>query len=1088
MNRIPFSHIFHLIPWYDPVDTYGLLAQYKCPPVLTVKVADSSKYERHGIVQRVDEQDPWIIYLEEEEPRENYPTLALANSVRQRKVPSSFWKLCGPNREYIEISVKQKVGKTEDNRKDYSSIRTAKKRVNKLIRERVSCQKGIMIEFWLGFEKDALEKTQGIYSSYEEPQLVRIMSFVCKDMQHFDIELLINKEADIGCFFIKCNRRPYPLGSFPLNYLKTIQKQKYYFSHAIFTFNEETDEVALLLSGDSAEFTKMTKQNYAIYCSHSLQTREINFNFDDLNLLLIGTNELKRNVRIPRTRWFDKKRPIRLLISEIRVLGYVKLPIWIFGVSNQNAAADFTSNEGNTPTRQNPETSHEFLSSSQQFANLGTSRFSNHPLSDYMNSRTRGQCYNLSMFNYVNNTYNNRLLQTNLKYNHSSPVHKKIKGTFKRKFRNTSFGNKEEEQFARHKKSRRKANDRPKKKDSNDFGLSITQRPCDSSSINNLLRNTTTCSMDQQVKMRVPVLTNCFAAMEHVGSNHGYSSSFIPSEENERKQSNHQQLASNTPLSVTEPMFSIAAFRKSDYEEIFLLKEHVCQFIYPLTCDEISMICEFHTKGVQLNIEPLKEPYQSSEQYNNMHIPSSFGKIPISREHMEETLSILTCLFENNNNFCIQNKWSDSLRISIIIKDLLKSIVQTHGFLSKISNANGSKYELNFIMDGKLRRVEKIEKMFSCNSKNLLICNIMISIQNHLHQKYMQNSSLILIMQVIVCRIVENTYIQSYLLLVSALSFFARGCMVITKQICEFYLSQIPDAKKNIYILWLNTLSKDKKVRTRAAQLFYLCHLIQIDNYSLLRCILQFGPEWGWFLFKNSTRGNTEDPDIMNGFLGTLENIHSYYNEEVLNDALSGLKKLNRSSIGQPLEPPKDNTDANEPNTNSSEGMISRESLNIENQKVNESEVLYAMFNVPPTSQTFYLMTPHKETKIYINRVSFTESLAREAKSQLIKKLSENLQNALVKLKNGTPVCISSSPFDNIHLLGKCPYCKQPFTTFEKECTSCKKSIDICYETLVYCTDKYKCPVCSATYSKQSMDKSPGGFTCIYCGLFFWDK
>ncbi|VTZ66269.1 conserved Plasmodium protein, unknown function [Plasmodium chabaudi chabaudi] len=644
----------------------------------------------------------------------------------------------------------------------------------------------------------------------------------------------------------------------------------------------------------------------------------------------------------------------------------------------------------------------------------------------------------------------------------------------------------------------------------------------------------------------------------------------ISKERNDRKKTDSTDLVSfeHDVVECEENEKKRIYTSKAD-NEINIGKQYY-RYICPLTHYEIYIIKNFHKHGINKELKQFKnKDTMGNEKYNE---DKRIARNSININYIKYKISMMKYLNNMSLKYILEKKYTKGLKACIKNKNYIQNF--TNSYCSIQNRIFKKNYQIvNICLNvnySKNITIDELKVIIKNNVINIIVCKIFILIYEYKRYKYIENSSRILVLLSVLCRIL---YISNELnnrssdvdkLLKKVLKkfiirLFLRGCLYYVEKTCEYFFKLYPrdfikyeentekeeeDEEEtdedpiqtsihkqkdntNSIIYEIYKLSKNTFLKYAISYKSNKCSLINNHEMDFENSIKTFSPEWGYYIYSTSNFNIFSSSIKYNGFLKTALDISSLISSDKYESFLSNnpmcirdinelededVSKLdqigdvdrNKDSDETKEEKENDLIDVDEANNNNNNICLPDASDSIVPlpEHAGKDDILCKMDIKNNNNITLidYLTNYEKKMKNYyiIDDTLKTIKFNRKKTNYNLEKFFKNhninsninftdqayFQNFMKKVNHDAFLNASKYSYKNKELFGNCPYCKKQLTTFSNICDSCHKRIYICYYFFVYCTYKYRCQLCDATYSEMCMKKFKMGFTCFYCGLF----
>ncbi|KJP88961.1 hypothetical protein AK88_01455 [Plasmodium fragile] len=552
------------------------------------------------------------------------------------------------------------------------------------------------------------------------------------------------------------------------------------------------------------------------------------------------------------------------------------------------------------------------------------------------------------------------------------------------------------------------------------------------------------------------------------------------------------------------------------------------QFICPLTPYELFLLTRFHKKGINEELKEFRnKKYLSCEK--QVMPTAAICRTPLNVAYIKYKIKIMKSMLKSSRRYIHEKKFKKGLKVCIKNGEYIKNFVSSYCVLKRkgvngnssstppsmnTSQADENPYQYSDLylnVDNAYITMDELKNILKANVRNIIICKLFILMKEYKKYKYIENSSLILALQSVLCRIVTSYTLLRKILIKFILYLFLRGCLSCVESMCNFLFLMYPKERNHPLVAKVYALCKNSFL------MYSTCYksnkYAMINNYDLNfeQCVESFSPEWGYYIYTTSNFNIFCSSVKFNGFLkrGTdfsaveenQQHEHGPQQQEV--KAICGL------DVGEPLDGALSHVDAapsGEP-TNLPEEELPIEPTNeghlvtvdvgtdveSKNKKGSMKNDLYTyLTNYEKKKRSYYIIDDNmkrieftrKETNHNLETFLQMENPNGNSTEQTKKEQLDRLMRQVNR-----DVCLNSSgSCTNANFLGHCPHCKHAFNFFTRSCKVCQRYVHVCYYLLIHCTYKYHCELCDATYSEKCLEKFSKGFTCFYCGLFFIRK
>ncbi|CRH01037.1 conserved Plasmodium protein, unknown function [Plasmodium relictum] len=531
-------------------------------------------------------------------------------------------------------------------------------------------------------------------------------------------------------------------------------------------------------------------------------------------------------------------------------------------------------------------------------------------------------------------------------------------------------------------------------------------------------------------------------------------------------------------------------------EDINIGKKYY-KYICPLTPYELFIIKHFFKNGINLELKEFRNKSYLSSPMNT--ISKYISRNPNNVRYIKYKIFLMKSLLKISLKYIIEKKYTKALKGCIKNGEYIKNFIRSYCILKTRKIKNDHKYfEFYLNLENVHFTMNELKNILKSNVRNIIICKILILINEYKHYKYIENSSLILILYSILCRIIVNKKLLNYVLKKFMLHLFIRGCLFYVQKICEFFFLIFPYEKNNLIISELYELSKNSFLRYSTFYNGNKFALINDYHLNFENCIKEFSPEWGYYIYTTSNFNIFSSNIKFNGFL--KKNLDFSLISEEKYEFLLHTNSPIANNIKTFSSIDKSSSNNNENNKNNNNRRDSSNILQNHSNLDNIKTLLKVNKYSQKTSLLNYLLNYEKKKRNYyiiddsLKHIEFSRKKTNynlEKKVQLENRnfsKDKQLDHLMDKVTHDDYLDLSKYSYKNIYLLGNCPYCNNVFNFFTRSCNICQRFVHICYYFFIYCTYKYHCKLCDATYSEKCLEKFKNGFNCFYCGLFFISK
>ncbi|CAG9478086.1 unnamed protein product [Plasmodium vivax] len=581
-------------------------------------------------------------------------------------------------------------------------------------------------------------------------------------------------------------------------------------------------------------------------------------------------------------------------------------------------------------------------------------------------------------------------------------------------------------------------------------------------------------------------------------------------------------------------------------------------FICPLTPYELFLLRRFHKKGIS---EELKE-FRNKKYLSCEKLFMSTGGIcrtPLNVAYIRYKIAMMKSMLRSSRRCIQEKKFKKGLKICIKNGEYIKNFVSSYCVLRRRALSGDSSpsfppsppssarfpeeqqqqrqqrqeppyqyadFCLN--VDHAYITMDELKNILKTNVRNVIICKVFILMKEYKRYKYIENSSLILVLQSVLCRVVTSYTLLRKILKKFILLLFLRGCLSCVESLCTFLFLMYP--KERTHPLFAKVFSLCRNSFLAYSSCYKSNKYAMINNYhfNFEQCVEFFSPEWGYYIYTTSNFNIFSSSVKFNGFLkravdfatrrgeGQLErqaicdvgssadspddspadipaDIPEGITEGIPADIPEGIPE-GGPACGDPTQLPED-APPSEPTKESKLATVDAcTDLDRSNKKEPKRNDLYIyLTNYEKKKRSYYIIDDNmrriefsrKETnhnlETFLQMGNPTETSTEQSKRDQLDRLMSKV-NRDVYLNSSGSSCMNAAFF------GHCPHCKHAFNSFSRSCKVCQRYVHVCYYLLIHCTYKYHCELCDATYSEKCLEKFSKGFTCFYCGLFFIRK
>ncbi|GAB67449.1 hypothetical protein PCYB_114690, partial [Plasmodium cynomolgi strain B] len=600
--------------------------------------------------------------------------------------------------------------------------------------------------------------------------------------------------------------------------------------------------------------------------------------------------------------------------------------------------------------------------------------------------------------------------------------------------------------------------------------------------------------------------------------------------------------------------------RNNQTSEAIKTGKHYYQFICPLTPYELFLLSRFHKKGINEELKEFRnKKYLSCEKQLMSAAGGGICRTPLNVAYIKYKITVMKTMLRSSQKYIHEKKFKKGLKICIKNGEYIKNFVSSYCVLrrrdlnrdsSPRSSLRSSHppsmrspgeeppyqyadFYLN--VDSAYITMDELKNILKSNVRNIIVCKLFILIKEYKKYKYIENSSLILVLHSVLCRIVTSYTLLKKILKKFILLLFLRGCLSCVESMCSFLFLMYPKERTHPLVAKVYSLCRNSFL------IYSTCYkrnkYAMINNYDLNfeQCVEFFSPEWGYYIYTTSNFNIFSSSVKFNGFLkrgtdfsairqgGEQQGEEQQGEQQEERQAICGMGNsagdgfgsgfvsgsVSGFDVGDPLGgagphgdagPSADRTQLPEDDPQSeptNEGKLATVvdvciDVDSANKKEPKKNDLYTyLTNYEKKKRSYYIIDDNmrrieftrKETNH--NLETFLQMGNPNEESSTEQSKREQLDRLMSKVNRDVYLNSSGSSCTNATFLGHCPHCKHAFNSFTRSCKVCQRYVHVCYYLLVHCTYKYHCELCDATYSEKCLEKFSKGFTCFYCGLFF---
>ncbi|EUD66364.1 hypothetical protein C922_03280 [Plasmodium inui San Antonio 1] len=582
------------------------------------------------------------------------------------------------------------------------------------------------------------------------------------------------------------------------------------------------------------------------------------------------------------------------------------------------------------------------------------------------------------------------------------------------------------------------------------------------------------------------------------------------------------------------------------------------QFICPLTPYELFLLKRFHNKGINEELKEFRnKKYHSCEK--QLMSTGGICRTPLNVAYIKYKITMMKSMLRSSRRYIHEKKFKKGLKVCIKNGEYIRNFVSSYCVLRRrelnrdspprtaARTSTGSSlppslgpsgrspgeeqppyqyadFYLN--VDNAYITMDELKNIVKTNVRNVIICKLFILIKEYKKYKYIENSSLILVLQSVLCRIVTSYTLLRKILKKFILLLFLRGCLSFVESMCSFLFLLYPKERSHPLVSKVYSLCRNSFL------IYSTCYKSNkyalINNYDLNfeQCVKLFSPEWGYYIYTTSNFNIFSCTVKFNGFLKRGADFSALREQEPQGEgqqeegqeeegqeerkticdmgtfAGSGFDvgdpsgdvgpSADRTQLPEEDDPPKEPTDECKLATVNVCGEVCREEPSTNRTERKKNDLYRYLTNYEKKKRSYYIIDDNmrrieftrKETnhnlETFLQMDNPNESSSEQSKREQFDRLMSKV-NRDVYLN-------SSGSCTNATFLGHCPHCKHAFNFFTRSCRVCQRYVHVCYYLLIHCTYKYHCELCDATYSEKCLEKFSKGFTCFYCGLFFIRK
>ncbi|SBS97337.1 conserved Plasmodium protein, unknown function [Plasmodium malariae] len=541
------------------------------------------------------------------------------------------------------------------------------------------------------------------------------------------------------------------------------------------------------------------------------------------------------------------------------------------------------------------------------------------------------------------------------------------------------------------------------------------------------------------------------------------------------------------------------------------------KFIVPLTPYELYMINKFYQKGIKEELKEFRnKDYVRCSKYM---IPTVTSRSSFNMTYIKYKIHMMKSLLKVNLKYIKEKKYTKALKVCVRNGEYIRNFIRSYCiFKTNVLKKNHRYFEIYLNLDRTYITMDELKNILKSNVRNIIICKILILINEYKHYKYIENSSLILILYSILCRIIVNSKLLNVILKKFIVHLFLRGCLYYVEKMCNFFFLLFPYENKHFIISRIYNLSKNSFLRYSTCYKSNKYALINNYHYNFENCIKNFSPEWGYYIYTTSNFNIFSSNIKFNGFLKknvdfsiiSDEQCKSLFNENnsavicnvVGNDATQyGNAHTRDQSTDQERRGNNKGEDTglkashngdvhicSANNMDKSKMIVLHEGNRCDNVNLpvhdvhNEKEETDEKKGVKKISLYNYLLNYEKKKRYYyivddnMKRIQFSRKETNYNLETYIQFNNQNdttneqdsmLDHLMKNVNCDAYLNTSMYPYKNTQLLGNCPYCNNSFKYFTRTCNVCQRHVHICYYFFIYCTYKYHCELCDATYSDK---------------------
>ncbi|KEG00333.1 hypothetical protein YYE_04844 [Plasmodium vinckei vinckei] len=394
----------------------------------------------------------------------------------------------------------------------------------------------------------------------------------------------------------------------------------------------------------------------------------------------------------------------------------------------------------------------------------------------------------------------------------------------------------------------------------------------------------------------------------------------INKEDNDQKRRDSMDLVSfEQDMSEYEEKETKKKYANKTDNEINIGKKYY-RYICPLTHYEIYIIKNFHKHGINKELKQFKN--KDSIENGKYKEDKRITRNSININYIKYKISMMKYLNNMSLKYILEKKYTKGLKACIKNKNYIQNFTNSYcSIQNKIFKKNY--HIVNICLNvnySKNITIDELKIIIKNNVINIIVCKIFILISEYKRYKYIENSSRILVLLSVLCRIL---YISNELnnrsnnidkLLKSVLKkfiirLFLRGCLYYVEKICEYYFKLYPrdfikyeeddatDESKtdddetdedpiqtskrkekdntNTIIYEIYKLSKNRFLKYAISYKSNKCSLINNHEMDFENSIKTFSPEWGYYIYSTSNFNIFSSSIKYNGFLKTALDISS---------------------------------------------------------------------------------------------------------------------------------------------------------------------------------------------------------------------